>query len=70
MAWHSPKRLGVERIPAGSSVMVQWVKNPPSTGGSVGWIPGQGTKIPQASTREKSVLHKDLTAKINKYVNI
>ena len=45
---HSEKCF-LRNIKTGTSLVVQWLKNPPSNAGDAGLIPGQGTKIPNAA---------------------
>ena len=45
----------------GTSLVVQWLILHASTAGGTGWIPGWGTKIPQATWRgqkKKKVTHE------------
>ena len=53
----------------GTSMVVQWLRLCPSTAGSPGSIPGQGTRFPHASTKDP-ICVLQLRAGTDKSINI
>ena len=48
---HATIRMNLKDTMLGSSLVVQWLRLLASTAGSVGSIPGRGTKIPHAARK-------------------
>ena len=64
--------VGLKKVHCGTSLVVQWLRLCTSTAGSLGLIPGQGTKIPHAmqcqkrGKKKKRLLHLAESPRLSK----